>query len=124
MIDDRLDDLSALLRRETENLPNNIELLSIGGQSIFRVYGTSGGICASLIFYLVKKGLTARDAVEVPLTTNGIRPGVLLQYLNKGVQRFDETLRRLEDTNGFYVNMDGGDLGRESRCCPLCGREK
>lgn len=80
------------------SFPENLEIFSIQGQSVFGVYGASGGLCYFTVFYLIDQ---ARSLV-LPVRGD-FRHEIPEWALRKAAEAFHE--------KAHYVNMDGGDLG-------------
>lgn len=114
------------LRQELANQSNpRLRLFEIDGRVLFSVYNTDGEISERQIFYLLSQ-VYIREGVEIDvLAFQNMSPTERIIYLRQrmrvAIQKIERDLNIIENAR-FRYDPDGGDVGRENRGCPWCGR--
>lgn len=91
-----------------------LELLEIGGQKLFQLYGASGGLCAEQVFYLYKPEKDRKfRVVGVRLGLDHIPDGDIVRHCStavlEGIRQFDKHSRLISegDDMGAPISVVG-----------------
>jgi hypothetical protein len=90
--------------------PKGWLLYEIAGQSLFPIYGLSGGICASMVAYLIKNPYAKKtDVIGVGFTDMEFQA---VSHDEKAIRKLVEYKFRkaIEEGQISKVSMDGGNL--------------